>query len=465
MGGLCSTSRQHTAHAPASRSNRQTVTASNLGKEEVSMRITPHVQATPELLVSTHQSPEGSKSKVELACYALVSEFVANQDQRHALADLRGDEAQVMADFLNEILEHKGSIVTAERRLVLHTLSGITRAALVFPASHKLSDVHLEEDPFLEENFSDRYKGRWSGQVVDVKVSHVLEASCETNLASDPSNDPKQFLRVCAKDAILRAHMSHPNILPLHGVHVPDNNQEIWSVSPWIEFGSLPEYLRKSPEVPRVPLIMGIISGLLYLHDNDIIHGDLRGQNVLVSKGGRAILTNFDVSHVHMRLNTMSRTAVASEFFMAPELLLGTESGPTRASDIWAFACTYYEVKFVDLRLVTNTSRLEGDDRGFESVNNSKKDDLVPKPEPKMKTDKDEQAWREMKKCWRLHHSQRPAAKQLFDFLSRVYPGNNSTEATDLIARPHHTVEINYPHILSILERMSSAQGPTSGEI
>jgi hypothetical protein len=69
-------------------------------------------------------------------------------------------------------------------------------------------------------------------------------------------------------------------------------------------------------------------------------------KNVLVSSTKRAVLTDFGISRISLPLSDTTRHPMCpgSPYWMAPELILQENVLPTRESDIWAFACTCYEV-------------------------------------------------------------------------------------------------------------------------
>ncbi|KAG6327553.1 hypothetical protein ID866_11537 [Astraeus odoratus] len=106
--------------------------------------------------------------------------------------------------------------------------------------------------------------------------------------------------------------------------------------------------------------IIGIANGLVYLHNHEcgpIIHGDLKGANVLISDDGRALLTDFGASHLVNSTLSMS-VSLPSEFtpnWMAPELPV--QCFPSAQGDVWSFGMTvlelftrdkpYHEVKHV----------------------------------------------------------------------------------------------------------------------
>jgi serine/threonine protein kinase len=79
----------------------------------------------------------------------------------------------------------------------------------------------------------------------------------------------------------------------------------------------------------------------------EIVHADLRGSNVLVSNDKRALIADFGVSRISVTLATTTNLATNLAFWMAPELLLEDDPAkrkPTKASDIWALACTCFEI-------------------------------------------------------------------------------------------------------------------------
>ncbi|KXN84415.1 Mitogen-activated protein kinase kinase kinase 1 [Leucoagaricus sp. SymC.cos] len=142
-------------------------------------------------------------------------------------------------------------------------------------------------------------------------------------------------------ELIISAHTGHKNIVPFYGAYKIQDRFRA-HVSPFMELGNLREYLDHYPIAPRIPFIADIISGLNYLHEMDIIHADVKGANVLVSDDRRALLTDFNISRPVMV--DEERTSFGTPYWSAPEVLLHKYALPSKASDIWSFACTCYEV-------------------------------------------------------------------------------------------------------------------------
>lgn len=103
-----------------------------------------------------------------------------------------------------------------------------------------------------------------------------------------------------------------------------------------------------------------ILDGLIYLHDRDVVHCDLKAANILTTKDGKVKLTDFGVSMNLRALETsgmsqvngspnwsMSRTTACENPLtlsstVAPEVI--ELKGASRASDIWSLGCTIVEL-------------------------------------------------------------------------------------------------------------------------
>ncbi|KAF9280780.1 hypothetical protein BGZ68_007026 [Mortierella alpina] len=98
-------------------------------------------------------------------------------------------------------------------------------------------------------------------------------------------------------------------------------------------FGKLPEHL-------GAMYITQVLDGLIYLHDQGVIHRDIKGANILATKDGLVKLADFGVATLSTDVGDMS--VAGTPYWMAPEII--ELSGATTASDIWSVGCTVIEL-------------------------------------------------------------------------------------------------------------------------
>ena len=95
--------------------------------------------------------------------------------------------------------------------------------------------------------------------------------------------------------------------------------------------------------------IAGIANGLSYLHAQvpPVIHGDLRGANVLIGDSGEPLLCDFGLAVIVEDLVNMPISSAlqgsGNPRWMAPELLIGEDMVSTQ-SDVWSLGMLMLEV-------------------------------------------------------------------------------------------------------------------------
>ncbi|MCJ1350982.1 MAG: hypothetical protein MMC33_000964 [Icmadophila ericetorum] len=152
---------------------------------------------------------------------------------------------------------------------------------------------------------------------------------------------PKSELRVITLEIDLLKNLDHPNIVKYHGFVKSAETLNI--ILEYCENGSLHSISKNFGKFPEnlVGLYMSqVLHGLLYLHEQGVIHRDIKGANILTTKQGLVKLADFGVATRTTGLN--DDTVVGTPYWMAPEVIEMT--GATTASDIWSLGCTVIEL-------------------------------------------------------------------------------------------------------------------------
>lgn len=153
---------------------------------------------------------------------------------------------------------------------------------------------------------------------------------------------PKSELRVITLEIDLLKNLDHPNIVKYRGFVKSADTLDI--ILEYCENGSLHSISKNFGKFPEnlVGLYMSqVLHGLLYLHDQGVIHRDIKGANILTTKQGLVKLADFGVATRTTNIHGES-SVVGTPYWMAPEVI--ELSGATTASDIWSLGCTVIEL-------------------------------------------------------------------------------------------------------------------------
>ncbi|KAF9642605.1 kinase-like protein, partial [Thelephora ganbajun] len=129
-------------------------------------------------------------------------------------------------------------------------------------------------------------------------------------------------MRFC-KEVVTWKSLRHPNVLLLLGVTM--NEYHFAMVSERMENGNINEFVRANPDADRLGLLVDVARGLIYIHGQDMIHGDLKGANILIDQTRHARVADFGlltvVSDSPNQLSSNSHTQGGTVRWMSPELI------------------------------------------------------------------------------------------------------------------------------------------------
>ncbi|KAJ7442153.1 kinase-like domain-containing protein, partial [Mycena galericulata] len=155
----------------------------------------------------------------------------------------------------------------------------------------------------------------------------------------------KKFCR----EALVWKDLHHPYILSFIGIDRDSFPSFLCMVSPWMEHGTVLNYLKQYGYANVNRLLFEIAQGLEYLHSHNIVHGDLRGSNILINDDWSACLADFGLSRFTDTTTSMhTSNRAGSTYWMAPELIapehFDFQFSRTAESDVYAFGCVCLEL-------------------------------------------------------------------------------------------------------------------------
>jgi TolB-like protein len=156
------------------------------------------------------------------------------------------------------------------------------------------------------------------------------------------------------QEILVSAGLQHPHIIPV--LSAGDAAGRPFFIMPFVEGESLRQRLERGPLPIReaVALLEDVTRALAYAHERGIVHRDLKPDNILLSPGGAATLTDFGVAKALGAARaagpdtmsaalTQSGMALGTPAYMAPEQAAGETEIDQRA-DIYALGITAFEM-------------------------------------------------------------------------------------------------------------------------
>ncbi|KAK7677083.1 hypothetical protein QCA50_019981 [Cerrena zonata] len=209
----------------------------------------------------------------------------------------------------------------------------LSRRSQVIPDSLHITGVEdVSHDVYECGGFADIFIAKWNQQSVALKRLRIFKST------HNDSSVREAFYR----EAIVWRQLEHRFILPFYGIDNETFSNAPTMVSPLILGGNVHKaMLTLSPnDIPYNRWLLEISQGLEYLHDQDIVHGDVRGANILIDSQGHVKMADFGLAFFS-GASTVSfgPNAGGATRWLAPELLEVEDKVrlPTYACDVFSF--------------------------------------------------------------------------------------------------------------------------------
>ncbi|GAB4853590.1 hypothetical protein Ancab_017781 [Ancistrocladus abbreviatus] len=188
------------------------------------------------------------------------------------------------------------------------------------------------------------YHGKWKGSDVAIKR---IKASC---FAGRPS-ERERLIADFWKEALILSSLHHPNVVSFYGVVRDGPDGSLATVTEFMVNGSLKQYLQKKDRTidrrKRLIIAMDAAFGMEYLHGMNIVHFDLKCENLLVNMRDphRPVCKIGDLGLSKVKQQTLVSGGVRGTLpWMAPELLSGKNNMVTEKIDVYSFGIVMWEL-------------------------------------------------------------------------------------------------------------------------
>ncbi|XP_029907788.1 serine/threonine-protein kinase Nek4 isoform X2 [Myripristis murdjan] len=156
----------------------------------------------------------------------------------------------------------------------------------------------------------------------------------------------KRERRAAEQEAQLLSQLRHPNIVTYRESWEGDDCQ-LYIVMGFCEGGDLYHRLKQQkgellPERQVVEWFVQIAMALQYLHEKNILHRDLKTQNIFLTKTNIIKVGDLGIARVLENQNDMASTLIGTPYYMSPELF--SNKPYNHKSDVWALGCCVYEM-------------------------------------------------------------------------------------------------------------------------
>ncbi|KAG1713223.1 hypothetical protein DVH05_000943 [Phytophthora capsici] len=156
------------------------------------------------------------------------------------------------------------------------------------------------------------------------------------------------------REIAIMKKLHHPNVLRLYEVMDDPKMNKLFLVLEYMKHGDMLSFQKKKHPQGMLEnlrdrdlhsVFLQVILGLAYLHEQKIVHGDIKPQNLLVGDKDVVKIADFGISQSLYGSKQKIADVAGTPAFMSPEMCSGEEySG--QLADVWALGATIFMLKF-----------------------------------------------------------------------------------------------------------------------
>ncbi len=171
---------------------------------------------------------------------------------------------------------------------------------------------------------------------------HKLNRFVAVKVLKQEFSESTEFVSKFRTEAQAAAGLMHPNIVNVYDVG--EENGINYIVMELVEGITLKRYIEKKARLSvkeAVSIAIQISMGIEAAHNNNIIHRDIKPQNIIISKEGKVKVTDFGIAKAATS-NTITSNVMGSVHYTSPEQARGGFSD--EKSDIYSLGITMFEM-------------------------------------------------------------------------------------------------------------------------
>lgn len=155
--------------------------------------------------------------------------------------------------------------------------------------------------------------------------------------------DKKSIKSTVKREFLVLKKLDHPNIVKLHDLIIDTSYNNIYFVFDYFKMGDLAKFLNNKPLKEKYckKYSKQLATGLKYLYDNNILHRDLKPQNILLTDDLNIKIADFGFAR-KVDKNMLLNTLCGSPMYMAPEII--NKQDYSIKSDLWSVGIIIYQM-------------------------------------------------------------------------------------------------------------------------